>query len=98
MKRRLRLAARLYPRNWRDRYGDEFEALLDDVSPSWGDAADILRGAVKVHLTSGSSFLRWSAIMGAIGLIFGGIASFSVPKRYISTGVVRVESEPGADD
>lgn len=26
-----RVAARLYPRSWRDRYGPEFEALLEDT-------------------------------------------------------------------
>jgi hypothetical protein len=98
MKRRLRLAARLYPRSWRDRYGEEFEALLEDVAPAWGDGVDIVRGAVKVHITSGKSLLKFSAIMGAIGLVSGAIASFSAPKRHISTGVVRIESDPGADD
>lgn len=41
---------RLYPRAWRERYQDEFEALLEDRSGSIGDAIDTLRGAVDAHL------------------------------------------------
>jgi hypothetical protein len=98
MKRYLRWAARLYPRAWRERYEAEFDALLDDVRPSWRDAGDILLGAAKVHLTKGDSFLRFAAFMGAAGLLLGAAASLTAPKRYVSTGVVRVESEQGAED
>jgi hypothetical protein len=34
MKRLVRLAARLYPTWWRRRYAAEFEALLEDVTPT----------------------------------------------------------------
>src|SRR5690242_20618397 len=98
MKRYLRMAAQLYPRPWRERYGDEFEALLDDAPPTWRDAADIVLGALKVHLTTGSSCLKLSAVLGAVGLVLGAAASFTAEKRYVSTGVVRLESEPGAED
>jgi hypothetical protein len=64
------MAARLYPRVWRERYGDEFEALLDDVRPTWRDAGDILAGAVKVHLTTGSSYLKFAGVMAVFGLIW----------------------------
>jgi hypothetical protein len=38
MRRLLRLAAWLYPPAWRDRYGAEFEALLDDAGPGLAGA------------------------------------------------------------
>jgi hypothetical protein len=46
---------RLYPRRWRDRYGDELTGLLDDLAadPGWGGpgpARDVLRGAVDARL------------------------------------------------
>lgn len=41
---------RLYPRAWRERYGDEFAALLDAHPPSLADRADILRGALDARL------------------------------------------------
>ncbi len=88
---------RLYPRAWRERYGDEFEALLDDVALGWRDAANIVRGALKMHL-NGGSLLKLSAVLGAVGLIVGAAASFTTEKQYISTGAVRIESELGAED
>jgi hypothetical protein len=41
---------RLYPRAWRDRYGEEFLALLEARPPTAGDRFDILRGAVDARL------------------------------------------------
>jgi hypothetical protein len=40
---------RLYPRPWRDRYGEEFEALLADRPPSVRHRLDIFRGALDAH-------------------------------------------------
>jgi len=41
---------RLYPRAWRDRYQDEFLALLAERPPTWGDLVDTVRGALDAHL------------------------------------------------
>jgi hypothetical protein len=41
---------RLYPRAWRERYGDEFEALVAERPPTLRDRADIVRGAVDARL------------------------------------------------
>jgi len=51
MKRAMKLLARLYPSSWRERYGAEFEALLEDTNPSAWDAIDVLWGALKMQLT-----------------------------------------------
>lgn len=48
MKRRSLL--RLYPRDWRARYGEEFAAVLDQRPPSPRDALDVLRGAIDTRL------------------------------------------------
>jgi hypothetical protein len=42
----------LYPARWRSRYGEEFEALLDEepVSPSL--VIDVIRGALAAHATA----------------------------------------------
>jgi len=40
----------LYPRMWRERYGDEFEILLEECLHSPLDALDILLGALDAHL------------------------------------------------
>jgi hypothetical protein len=41
---------RLYPRAWRDRYEDEFLALLAERPPTLGDLVDTVRGAVDAHM------------------------------------------------
>ncbi len=40
----------LYPRGWRERYGDEFEALLEECLHSPLDAVDVALGALDAHL------------------------------------------------
>jgi hypothetical protein len=54
MRRLTRWAAKLYPRAWRHRYGAEFDALLEDISPSWRDACDVAGRALgtALHLRS----------------------------------------------
>jgi hypothetical protein len=41
---------RLYPPSWRERYEDEFVAMLEDARPSVTDYADILLGALDARL------------------------------------------------
>ena len=41
---------RLYPRAWRQRYGDEFLALMSERPPTLRDRLDIVRGALDAHL------------------------------------------------
>jgi hypothetical protein len=50
MKRAIRFLARLYPAAWRRRYGAEFDALLEDESPTLGSAMNVLLGAVRAHV------------------------------------------------
>jgi hypothetical protein len=51
MRTLLRWVSRLYPATWRNRYGTEFNALLDDIAPSLGDLCDVLGNAVQVRAT-----------------------------------------------
>jgi hypothetical protein len=48
----LRLAA-LYPRRWRDRYGEELAALLEEQRATPALIVDLLRGALDAHLHLG---------------------------------------------
>lgn len=41
---------RLYPRAWRERYGDELAALLEDQPATLHDRIDLIRGAVDARL------------------------------------------------
>jgi hypothetical protein len=44
------LLIRCYPRSWRDRYGDEFAAVLEDRHLGPYDVADVLLAAIDAHL------------------------------------------------
>src|SRR5579884_1814540 len=44
-------ALRLYPRDWRARYGDEFAALLEDYPLTPYALFDLFLGALDAHLT-----------------------------------------------
>jgi hypothetical protein len=61
MRRLIRRAARLYPKTWRDRYGDEFDALLEDMSPSLGDVCDVLRDVLRVRVITAGRLVLASA-------------------------------------
>jgi hypothetical protein len=96
MNRLIRLAAKLYPAPWRDRYGPEFEALLDDAGITGRIAFDVLAGAIHMQMQ------RWwkvgTAAMLAILAVFA--ASWWVGRRpYITPGthqIFRMDTTPGA--
>ena len=54
----IALAAALYPKNWRQEYGDEFAALLDDTKPGWRVFANALGGAIAMQIAKGTSSLK----------------------------------------
>ena len=64
---------RLYPRGWRDRYGDEFEAMLEDQPTNVGSVTDVVLGAVDAHLTAHSPERRgwWLRRLPALLVIVG---------------------------
>ena len=87
MKRHLLLAARLYPRAWRERYGAEFEALVEDVRPTWRNVADIYAGALKTHMKIAGSYWQFAGILAAAGVFLGAAASYTITPRYVSNRV-----------
>ena len=46
----MKTLIRLYPRAWRERYGEELSLLLEDRPPGPFDALDLLLGALDAHL------------------------------------------------
>jgi hypothetical protein len=46
-KRLARILTRLYPRAWRERYAEEFEALLDEGGTGFPAAANVLLSAIS---------------------------------------------------
>jgi len=88
MKRAIRWAAGLYPARWRERYGAEFSAMLDDLRPRWRDFINTLAGAIAMQIQFGR-FFRTVAGCGIIGAAAAGIFAFSTsaPLRIAGTVV-----------
>ena len=93
----------LYPRAWRDRYEDEYLALLADTGPDPRNNLDIVRGAIDARLhpqVAGSpatpveppSIGRWSVIAGWTTLV--GAVLWFAGLVLIATGPMVVD---GAD-
>ena len=54
---------RLYPRAWRDRYGDELSDLIASEALDWRVVLDVAMGAAKEHLST--AYLKGETIMVA---------------------------------
>jgi hypothetical protein len=89
MKGILKLLVRLYPSRWQDRYGEEFEALLEDRTPRPRDAFDVLLGALKMQVTTWS-FARITLASCVTGLIVGLAISLATPAHYVSQTFITV--------
>jgi hypothetical protein len=93
MRRTIRWIIRLYPRCWRERYGPEFDALLEDVKPRWSDIADIAKEVVQMQ------FATWNpgkitVALAIIGTLVAGVTAIRIPDTYLSTAVLK----PGRSD
>jgi hypothetical protein len=74
MKPFIRIAAKLYPRAWRERYGAEFEALLDDTGTDARIAFNVLIQAIAMQAES------WKRIVPAVLL---GMAALSLAGYWV---------------
>jgi hypothetical protein len=63
--RGARVLVRLYPPAWRERYADEYVALLEDTGVTAGALASTLRGAIDAWLRPSSAVLAGSARLRA---------------------------------
>ncbi len=89
MKRLLRVAARLYPPAWRVRYGEEFDALIDEMRPRWRDVVNTAVGALIMQISRLTLIPVATAIIGAV---VGAAISLAMPPSYASSSWVLVQS------
>jgi hypothetical protein len=94
MKRLVRLAVRLYPSWWRQRYAREFEALLDDVKPGWGELFDVLNGALTMQIKTLGTIPVVCALAGAI---VGGIIALRTPEVFASSATIHLKARDSAN-
>lgn len=91
MKRVLRFLIKFYPAWWRRRYGRELEALLEDSGSSWLDVWDLFQGAMQMQMSK-LSFGSIMTICGLAGLVVAGALAFSIPNRYESTAIFKIQA------
>lgn len=89
MRRAVRLAMKLYPAAWRERYGREFEALLEDVRPGGRELWDVVRGAMQMQMLAWN-WRKTAAAFGLAGAACAAVVAARMPNQYISTAVVRI--------
>jgi uncharacterized protein involved in exopolysaccharide biosynthesis len=95
MKTAARFLIQLYPANWRQRYGEEFRALLEDSAPSFSAVLDLMKGAIKMHLSI-PAFPKLALLLSVAGLLAGWGASFLVTPTYVSEATLLLEQKPGS--
>ena len=83
MRRLGRWMIRLYPKVWRQRYGEEFSALLEDAPAGWRTAIDLGKGALAMQFAM-PNFGRLVAAMAMIGAAAGFAGSYAMTPRYRS--------------
>lgn len=93
MKSLLRLYPMAYPRAWRERYGEEFAALLEDSGGGWRVVLDVVYGGMKMRMMS--TDFRLVLWLGLAGLVVAAVASWQMPNRYRSEAVAEISV--GAD-
>jgi hypothetical protein len=82
VKHLSRLLAHLYPAQWRERYGDEFDALIEDSRASWRSTFDILRGALKLRAVA-PGFRSIAVMLSLLGMLAGWTIRYELVHRPI---------------
>lgn len=95
MKRTMRFLVWLYPSSWRKRYGAEFEALLEDATPSARGAFDVFCGALKTQMTTWS-FARITLACSVAGILVAATIFFVLPAHCVSQTVLVLTQADGS--
>jgi hypothetical protein len=84
-----RFLIRLYPATWRARYGEEFEALLEDSSAGWPVTFDLLKGAIQMQF-SVPAFPKLALMLSITGLLIGLLVSTLLTPIYVSSAEIQI--------
>lgn len=91
MKRLAELLVRLYPADWRARYGDELRTVLEDAAPTASALFDLAKGALVMRLRT-VSISGVAVLFCATGAAIGLAAAFAFAPVYTAT--VRAQLRP----
>jgi hypothetical protein len=87
MRRWIALAGRLYPRGWRERYGEEFDALLEEATADWRQFLNVTGGALTMRIANGIPYLKVAGALGLAGALAALSASYRVAQALTATAV-----------
>jgi hypothetical protein len=90
MKRLIRFVAKIYPRAWRNRYGEEFDALLDDTHANGRTALNVLTGAVGMQIQRLTK-VALTALTAAVAIFAA--CWWAGQRTYISPGTHQIFHE-----
>ena len=90
MRRWIRAAARLYPPQWRRRYGAEFEALLEDAPADLREFFNVLGGALTMRMTTMKGVLELAGAMALAGAVAAVAIAVASPRIYVATATLRI--------
>lgn len=93
MKRWARLFARLYPMQWRKRYGEEFNALLEESPLGLLVLSDILKGAFQMQLQALIPAGKTASGFAMLGMMAALALSMWIPSTYIAEGAIRTSAD-----
>jgi hypothetical protein len=99
VNRIARLVIRLYPASWRERYGAELEALMQDSGAGWRAVLDLTRAALTMRLLGTFSSPSWSRSMvagGLLGAVVGSLVFLATPPRLASSMSIAIQGEEGS--
>jgi len=88
MKLILKLLARLYPSEWRARYGTEYEALLEERTPRAADLWDVFWSATKMRITA-RSLVRIALPSSLAGALAAAVIFATIPTQYASQVLIK---------
>lgn len=95
MKGAAKFILRLYPEQWRARYGEELAAVIEDSAMGWRGMFDLMTGAVKMQMHV-PAFPKLAVILSMLGLVTGLAVSTLVTPRYVSSAELEISYGPVA--
>ncbi|HEU4691689.1 MAG TPA: hypothetical protein VFS23_25170 [Vicinamibacterales bacterium] len=98
MNRLTGLVVRLYPRWWRQRYGAELQALMEDSGETWWDVLDLAKGAfaMRVSTVGNVDWVRGAAVGGFVSMGVWALVFFTMPTRFTSISTITIQSSDEA--
>lgn len=94
MNRLTGLVVRLYPRWWRQRYGAELQALIEDSGETWWDVLDLAKGALAMRFSTVGhvDWVRGAAVGGFVSIGVWALVFFTAPARFTSISTINIQS------